>query len=214
MQSSRLIATTMSTGLLAFTGSALAFEAPEWAGGPNSVYLAAQWVSSDEPDWNITTFETDEDSEFPLDSTGPSVIEVAGQNGTDLVITLPNFIDPLPEKLIRLCLSFDGPPDSPTGADPLSLIDVLVQAFDPEGIDSIMEIGRATDPDSGFASYYIDFKIEPNPDFEIITILGNDDANIRPGNLLFIEVYTISIPAPGAGVLALIGGLAATRRRR
>ncbi len=213
MQSSRLVVVAVSTSLLA-TGSALAFEAPEWAGGPNSVYFSAEWVSIEEPDWEITNFQVDTDSQFPLHPTEPSAIETPGENGTDLVITLPNFIDPLPEKLIRLCLSFDGPPDSPTGADPLSLIEVLVQAFDPLGVDSIEEIGRATDPDGNFASYYIDFRIRPNPDFEVITIRGDDDANIRPGNLLFVEVYTISIPAPGAGMLALMSGLIATRRRR
>ena len=59
-----------------------------------------------------------------------------------------------------------------------------------------------------------DIEIRPNPDWEQITIFGSTPDNIIPGNLLTIEVDTISFPEPAALSMLAIGSLAMLRRKR
>ncbi len=76
---------------------------PSYRGDPNSVHAIFDWVSHTQADWETTLFETGP-SNFPLNPTVP----LATDSGTNTTIILPNFIDPLPLKLMRIQLFFDG----------------------------------------------------------------------------------------------------------
>ncbi len=169
---------------------------PNYRGDPNSVHAVFDWAGSTAP-WTLTTFETGQ-SAYPLADVQAS----ATDDGLDTTIELPNFIDPLSTKLMRIQLSFDGP----VAGD---LLSVEVEAFDPE--TTIVNIlGGSSGLD---LVHYIDVEIFPNPDWERIIIFGNDVANIVPGNLLAVEIDTVSLPEPATlGVLTL--GLISTLLKR
>jgi len=147
---------------------------------------------------------------YPLDQLAPFV----GQPTTDptrnaLVypIGLPNFIDPLPLKLIRVQYSwFSGAPSGGPLGD--GLTDAILPS--PGGSVQLVNSSPATlVPGTGNVYHrWDDFEIVPNPDserFEIAFI----DADPR-----WIVIDTISLPEPSgfaaAGVVAL---MAALRRR-
>ena len=174
---------------------------PSWADGPNTVHACFEWVGQGVGEWDTTLFEFDQNSVWPLDPVQPPF---ASDDGVNVEVGLPNFIDPLPIKYVRIQFFFDG-------QVPGDLIDVQMAADDPAGIDMIVE----TDRTAGLGNaHYIDFEIKPNPDRERFVVFGNTSANILPGNLLKIEVHTQSIPAPSAAALAGLGGLVCLRRRR
>ncbi|MCK4850460.1 MAG: PEP-CTERM sorting domain-containing protein [Phycisphaerae bacterium] len=172
---------------------------PDYRGDDNSVHAVFDWVSNPHIPWNTTLFETGF-SIYNLDPTVPA----ASDNGLNTVIDLPNFIDPLSFKLMRIRMFFDGPVLG-------ELIIAQVTAFDPEGPTLVSLVGSSG---PGLAiEHYIDFEIFPNPDREQITILGNTGAGIIPGNLLQIEIDTVSLPEPAT--LAVLGlGLISVLIRR
>lgn len=173
--------------------------APNYRGDPNSIFACFDWVTNNPPGpWDLTAF-VPVGTEYPLDMTQPS----ASDNGQDVTILFPNFIDPLPVKFMRIALYFDGAVD-------ISNIVVQVNAFDPLGAAAI-ETFRT--PGSSNA-HYIDFEIRPNPDWEEIFIFGSTPDNVIPGNLLRICIDTVSVPTPGAIGLLSAGGLVAVFRRR
>ncbi|MEM9083332.1 MAG: hypothetical protein AAGB34_07030 [Planctomycetota bacterium] len=169
---------------------------PAYRDQPNSVHAIFSFQGTGS--WTTDTFSTGP-AGFPLDPTNPS----ASDNGVDTTIVLPNFIDELPLKMIRLQLFFNGPvPDD--------LIRLGVEAFDPQSTDSIIVGGS-----SGLLStHFLDIEIRPNPDWERITIFGDSPGNIIPGNLFRIEIDTISIPTPGTTATLGLAALLAIRRRR
>lgn len=163
---------------------------PDYRGDPNSVHAIFDWVSHDQAAWGTTLFETG-DSNYPLADVNPS----ASDDGTDTTITLPNFIDPLSLKLIRIQMWFDG---SVSGE--LLALDVI--AHDPQ--DTQWEIVDGSGPeDSNF--HWADIEIRPNPDWEELIIYGNTGGNLIPGNLLTIEVDTISLPEPATLIVLTLG---------
>lgn len=173
--------------------------APDYRGDPNSVFACFDWVTNNPPgDWALTGFQRVDDI-YPFDMTAPSAFD----NGQDVTVLLPNFIDPLPVKFMRIALYFDGAVD-------ISNIQIQVNAFDPLGAAAI-ETFRT--PGSANA-HYIDFEIRPNPDWEEIFIFGSTAANVIPGNLLQIKIDTVSVPSPGSIGLFAAGSLLAVSRRR
>jgi len=172
---------------------------PDYRGEPNSVHAVFNWVSISQAEWDTTLFETGP-SGYELSAMGP----FASDDGLNPTIILPNFIDPLEVKLMRIQMSFDGSVDG-------SLYGMQVLAHDDAADPVAVEVSRST----GLATtHYIDWLIRPNPDWEEIFMTGNLDANIRPGNLLTIEIDTISIPEPSSILLLCLGGLALLRLRR
>ena len=172
---------------------------PAYRGDNNSVHAIFDWFSNQQADWGTTVFETGL-SKYPLDNMTP----LATDDGTDTTIYLPNFIDPLPLKLMRIQIFFDS---SVSG----DLIAYDLFASDP--LDTSWKIVGGSGPGDN-NSHWVDIEIIPNPDWEQITIFGNSGGNVLPGNLLTIEIDTISVPEPATLSLLALGALAMIRRRR
>ncbi len=171
---------------------------PDYRGDPNSVHAVFEWLDWGVP-WAMPVYETGEHI-FPLDPTEPGALD----DGTDTVIQLPNFIDPLPVKHMRIQMGFDG-----AVSGELLAQSILIEASDPAGTPqwSIVDYSPGD-----LNWHYVDIDIWPNPDSEVITIFGESGA--APGNLLYIEVDTVSVPEPMTMSLLAAGGLALLRRRR
>ena len=70
--------------------------------------------------------------------------------------------------------------------------DIFIDVF---AFDPIPAFSDFVGSSVGFSNeHYFDFEIHPNPDFEDIFIFGNPHGNVIPGNLLMIEVDTVSVP--------------------
>ena len=169
---------------------------PEYRGYPNSVHAIFDRFSTA---WQMTVFESVSGG-YPLDSTTPS----ASDDGIDTTIFLPNFIDPLSVKCMRIQMFFDGAVSS-------EAIDGDIIGYDPTGQTQVNYVGGST----GTANvHYVDFEIFPNPDWEEIVLFGNEGANVMPGNLLKVEIDTVSLPEPATLGLLVAGGLAMLVRKR
>ncbi len=189
------LTTVISIALLAGVASAGAFD-PSYRGDDNSIHAIFEWAG--DGDWNTTVFETGQ-SNYPLIQVEAS----ASDDGYDTTIQLPNFIDDLSVKQMRIVMAFDGP----VMAD---AIDIDVIAHDSQQATQWTIVGGST---GDLNLHYIDIEIFPNPDWEEIIIFGNDNANVVPGNLLMIEVDTVSVPEPATMGLLAMGSLALLRRR-
>ncbi len=171
---------------------------PIFRGEPNSVHAVFEWTGSTE--WTNPVFDTGP-SDYPMADLAP----IASDDGLNTTIELPNFIDPLPFKDMIIQMAFDG-------SVPVNDINIVVNGYDPLDVE-VMETGRdSADPDLFWAA--VEFRLLPNPDWEQIFIFGDTGMNIVPGNLLIIEIDTISFPAPGAVCVAGVAGLGVLRRRR
>ena len=188
----------ISIVLLAAPVTAGTFD-PSYRGDDNSVHAIFDWVSNDQTDWNTTLFETGP-SIYPMENIQPSAFD----DGNNITIQLPNFIDELPMKQMRMVIFFDG-------AVQADQFDIHVVAVDSQEGTQWQIVGGST---GNLNVHYVDFEIYPNPDWEQIRIFGNDSANIVPGNLLRIEVDTVSVPEPATMGLLAMGSLALLRRRK
>lgn len=170
---------------------------PDYIETPNSLVAEFDWGADA---WTLSKFAP-EDSIYDLADIDPS----ASDDGLDTTIIVPNFIDDLGLKKLRLIMVFDEPING-------SLVDVSIEGHDPLATTSMQTYGTT------YTSilHYFDWEIRPNPDWETITIHGNQTAGIVPGNLNFVEVVSVSIPEPGTALLAGLGllGMVGTRRRR
>ncbi len=172
---------------------------PAYRGDPNSVHAIFDEVGAVGGIWDTTLFATGP-SAFPLDATVP----LAGDDGLDMRILLPNFIDNLPQKLMRIQLIFNTPVSA-------ALIGFQVVAF-----DTFPTVVNFVGGSTGVATaHFIDFEIFPNPDWEEILIFGDAVGNVLPPNLTQIEIDTVSqVPSPGTIALSALGGVVMLRRRR
>ena len=107
----------------------------------------------------VSTFPSiflfDGNSPFPLFDGGEPVAFCE----TDLVCEffIPNFIDDLDTKLVRVSVAYDGP-EPPTNPNLIC---------DPEGGDIEGFLVNTEEPEPGFIIW--DLKCHPNPDFEVIS---------------------------------------------
>lgn len=194
-----LVAVSCIVLLNAGQASAVTTLEPDYRGDENSVYAVFNWVSFDQDAWKTTLFETGP-SIYPLHSIDPFAFD----DGLDTTIMLPNFIDELPMKKMRIQMFFDGPVSG-------DLLAINLAAYDREPTQ--WQIVDGSGPILSNAHWF-DIEIFPNPDWEEIIIFGNQGGNLLPGNLLTIEVDTVSIPEPATMTLLAIGGLAMLRRRK
>jgi hypothetical protein len=168
---------------------------PDYFRTPNSLVVEFDWESTD---WTLKGF-TPEDSIYDLYDLDPS----ASVDGIDTHVVLPNFVDDLGLKKMRIILAFVEPVD-------YTLIDIQVEGHDPLGAVAQPVFSAEYIP----TVYFFDWEIRPNPDWEDIWIFGNEAANIVPGNLNFIEIVTVTIPEPGTFALTTLGLLTMCCRRR
>ena len=175
---------------------------PPYRGAPNSVYAAFE-VDPASGEWLITTFETGP-SEFPLADFIPLAVEEPIDNGSIVTVWLPNFIDELPFKLMRIQLSYD---QEVFGGS----IGLGLEASDPEGAQ--WNIIGGSGPIMS-TEHYFDIEIIPNPDSEIFFVVRYlDDGSIAPSGLNTIEVDTVSAPEPASMALLGLGCLGILRRK-
>lgn len=182
--------------------------APSYRGVPNSTLTVFDFDIQN--GWGVSDFES-VGTAYPLSDMGPAVEvnQIPGTPDEELRFIIPNFIDPLPFKLMRISLECGF-----TNCG--NLEPPVVRGVDPLGSESSFE-GQADvpfDSDSGLSGRYFDFVIVPNPDYEEFTFTA---AELLQAEALRITVDTISdvpLPAPAALLLAGLAGLGLVARRR
>lgn len=207
-----LLAAAPAQSLASFTGAG---EAPGYRFTPLSVYADFDGTGS-EPFSSSTLPATpgafvaigDDNPDHTLYwDVEPSLMVLDGpQGGSVVTVELPNFVDQLPEKHMRVHLSWLGdlPPE---------IVEIIgVSDVDGTGAGSATHVGSSgIGPITPAGSYqYHDWLLEPNPDWESITI------DVPEGTeLMRVTLDTVSIPEPGTvGLLAAGAGLMLLRRRR
>ena len=127
----------------------------------------------------------------PADGDGGLLATNPG--GSSIAFNLPNYIDPLPEKWIRIQITYTGT---------VSVAEVL-------GTDNgVLVPGVPVSQGGVTGQRWFDYHIFPNPDWEQIVLFATEGSVIDQ-----VYIDTISIPAP-AGVLAIAGMGLCWRRRR
>lgn len=169
---------------------------PDYRGQPNSVHVIFDINSDAQGVWTTTLFET-VSCGYPLYSTPPS----ASDDGLDVTVFVPNFIDSLPLKHFRMQLFYDGPVDRN---------DISFSAVAGGGL--YHSVGSSSGPGI-YTEHYFDLDINPNPQWEEIVLFGNVEGNVLPGNLYRVEIDTISLPEPATLSVSLIGGLMLLKRK-
>lgn len=207
MNRPRCVCCLLVVGLTAFAATASADDLapPPFRGLPHSVMAKFDLFGGQVPggpDLFSTVGGT-----YPLDPLLPEVGSPATdptRNALIYPIALPNFIDPLPLKLIRVQYSWFGSTTGPTG-------DAITDAILPSpggAVQLVNSSGPQLIPGSNIFHRWDDFEIIPNPDserFEIAFI------NADPR---WIIIDTISLPEPsGLAASGLLMLIALLRRR-
>ena len=174
---------------------------PDYRGAPNSVFAVFEPTDTT-AGFSLVDFDPVGD-EFPLADVEP------GFDGEAFVI--PNFIDPLPVKLMRISLEcFTSTCGGIQGND---IIITPVDDFQAIEDISFLGSGQVLNGQSDVTgSVFFDFRILPNPDWETVFI-----PNLAGAEIERITIDTVSrVPLPAAlplFALALAGlGFAARRR--
>jgi hypothetical protein len=115
---------------------------------------------------------------------------------------MPNFVDPLPQKLMRIQVTYSNPEPFVAG----------MQIFDPIiGViaQPVANVSGTPNNPAADGYFYEDWEIAPNPDYEIV------DIYVPTGSLLHqVVIDTVSLPEPATMTLLAVGALAMIRRRR
>jgi len=190
-----------------FSGSAVLghdITPPPYRGAPLSVY--AHWnLVAGSTTLNLTNWSSQDDTDpttylYPNFTTpNPQVTP----NGGSYDFQIPNWVDNMPIKYLRLQMTWVGTTQSP--------LNILTQGLD--GVNPVVgNITFASTPiilTSGVYQYF-DFEYKPNPDFERIHVT-------LPGNNYLIQTVVDSvstIPEPATLALLGIGGLAMRYKKR
>ncbi len=183
---------------------------------PNWTWLT--WDSSS----GMAPFQWDQASVYPLSQATQAKVEVnevphpvgSPAVGTVFQIWIPNFVDPLPLKTVDIYLHSNTVPNefpavwdvkgfdsNPPGTGPVAVVDGTPNS--PDG---------ASGMDFGTGTWWQQWIIQPNPDFEFIKLYV--PAVFELSN---IEIHTVStVPVPPAVWLlgsALVGLVSLGRRR-
>ena len=212
----RLFTLTMVATLLVPAALADDLNPPDWRGDPGSTFQ--HWTFDAQPEEMSAIVPDIDQNPFgdPLiidneanDSEWLDTFE--GRQGVwnaywDFWIDLPN--DPEPRPLKEILVQFTYYYDDPTGWDngrPI-IDDVFVTA-------GTAEVGVVEEYELGDNWYYSQWhiRIEPNPDFESLHVIADDDYS----ELYFdqIVIDTICIPEPASLSLLGLAAVALLRRR-
>ena len=194
-----------------FSSAAFAgFADPTYRGTDNSVHAIYDLV--DESTWDQTTFETGP-SEYPLFQAAGngSVNETFEDDFTKYMLQVPNFVDDLDVKHMRIQLTFNFEVSS----EDISINDVFTSFTGPTQWAPVGgSVGISTE-------HFIDIDIWPNPDWEWIDLrwlhpvdgsAGGDSLG-DPTVLTKIEIDTVSIPEPATIAILTLGSLGLIRKR-
>lgn len=196
------------------------FVVPSYAGQPHSTSSTwnynGDWASGDSAS-HLTSPFTTVGGTYPLTTQdlgcGPGMPCLNNNNvfpdRDNLTFYVPNFVDPLPLKLLRVQFKFV---DRDFIFDPVV---TDVNGFDPTGFiaGQFQMATKETDTvmtDGVFYTYKLfDFTISPNPDYERFTISGVSGAELKE-----VRIDTISIPEPATLLLVSVGimGMVFSRR--
>jgi hypothetical protein len=187
---------------------------PPWWQLPGSLYVEWDEVSPGQGDLATGPLNIgDPATPYPISDADlgagpgqPALEIVPGPDGIDYRFFLPNYVDRLPIKNMRIQVTYSGLEPSIVsivGSDPDSPVAVVGPKNHVVGI-----------PDNPLATgyYYEDWDLFPNPDWEVVHLLVPTATRINQ-----VVIDSISIPEPSAMALAfcgLVGAAIAGRRRR
>jgi hypothetical protein len=176
---------------------------PSYRGSPLSVNAQWNYVQGTTI-LNLTNWSSVDDTDpttnlYPFFTPDPTITPTGGQ----YQFQVPNWVDNMPIKYMRLQLAWGGSNQLPfnvfsQGLDGTNLINASITAVSP-----------LTPTPTGFYQY-IDFQFLPNPDFERFNV------QLPTGNFLTqIVVGTVStVPEPATVGLLGLGVLGLLKRRR
>lgn len=200
------------------------FAPPDWRGDPLSYFAEWEFVSSFKTSPDLESSMGGDQGEYLYPLAGGTHIDVDGEGWgwvdlgegdggiscpgrpASFAINTINWVDELPEKLIRVQITFEGvapavlhaqgftDPDEHGGSGPL-----IDHGQFPAGPAVIFDENH----------FYQDIVLFPNPDWEQIVVNVPDGAIVDE-----IIVDTISIPEPATLGLLSLAALAFVRRRR
>ena len=178
---------------------------PAYRGDPLSVHAHYLGDATGSSNLNLTAFSWVDDGDpattlYPVPATDPVDLIQGLYN-----FEIPNVIDELPIKFLRLQLTWVG-----TTQPPLSVKSNGLNGPDPV-IGQIVFASTPlvfTQPDGGYQ--YFDIEYKPNPDFERITVELAADAT-----LVQTVIDSVStVPEPATLVLLAFGSLAMFKTKR
>ena len=195
--------------LLPMAGTAeSAVVAPSYRGAPNSTLTVFEFDIQN--GWGVSAFDP-VGTEYPLSDMGPDVEvnEIPGTPDEELRFIIPNFIDRLPFKLMRISLEC-GVTNCGNLEPP------VVRGFDPLDTESRFEGADDVpfDPESGLSGRYFDFVIIPNPDYEDFFFTSSELQGAEAVRITVDTISDVPLPAPAALLLAGLAGLGLVARRR
>ncbi len=208
-----LLAGTFVALLLCGAAAQAAFVAPSYFGQANST--SSSWVyngnwGSGNSASHLSNFNAI--TGYPLTAhdggcgAGVACLSTAN-NGNTLDFFIPNFVDPLPIKHVRVQTMFErsalgDPAIGITGFDPFS----NVQSQLVSSVFTTEVIGQIT-----YTFGIQDWILRPNPDWEIIHIDNANGSSLRE-----VRIDTISVPEPSSLWLAglALSGLLLPRTRK
>jgi hypothetical protein len=175
---------------------------PPYRGGPLSVNAHWQLIPGSTI-LNLTSWSSVDDTDptttlYPNFVPNPQVISSSGVYD----FQIPNWIDNMPVKYMRVQLAWIGTPQSP--------ISILSQGPDGVNLVSASIVNASTPITLTSGTYqYFDLIFQPNPDFERLHI------GLPPQNILTqVMVDTIStVPEPATISMLAIGALSLFRRK-
>ena len=198
------------------------FVAPAYAGQPHSTTSIwnynGDWTAGNSAS-HLTSF-TSVGGMYPLSTETPGCGGMPCLNGDNqfpagdnLTFYIPDFVDPLPLKKIRVQFQFVRViPPNPNFPDPF-VHDV--QGFDPLGfvpglLQASSYVTETVMKDGVFYTYGLfDFTLTPNPDYERLTISG-----VLGSELKRVRIDTIStVPEPATLLLLVISVIGMTIAR-
>jgi len=176
------------------------------------------WVDFDGEEFVVSGFEFDEESDFDLVDFDPVVQTDFVSFSTFVVgaiveVTIPNFFDPLPLKLVDIV--FEGANGGASGLDLPRVLDIIgadAPFFPPPG-PALPVFGEFMSGECTSTRCEEHWKMHPNPDFETVKVF-------IPIGFEFVSMHitTQSVPVPEPETLALFGsgvlGLLVAGRRR